>query len=361
MAEAASRPRQATRETESATTVGEFIVALARPEAGEEGHGGSAGGLGEDGHGCSEKLLGVAHQRDGAAGAGGEVGDDPVVRSDQRDADDERQREAHPFAQALVVPVEHGPVARAGAMREDGVEQKRAEEGSGNGADGERRDAEAMHEQHSADDGAEVIDERRDGLHVELLADQEHGAKDSAGEEEKLRGQQDAGELDAEGCLLRVEAGEPPVDVPGRDDLGDQNRRAKHEVHGGEDDGEGALAIGLAAGVAIAGEDGDKGDGGRAADEEVGDHVGQHEGGIEGVGCHAAAKEPHNVLHPDKANDARQEGGDHQQHGSRESRVRVRRMQNAEKARQRGARPRLRLVRRLHRRLLRWGYACHWF
>jgi hypothetical protein len=58
---------------------------------------------------------------------------------------------------------------------------------------------------------------------------------------------------------------------------------------------------------AIACEDGDEGDGGRAADEEVGDHVGQDEGGIESIGLHAATEEPDDVFDAHQADDARQE------------------------------------------------------
>ena len=105
---------------------GELEAAIARPQAGEEGHGGGAGGLGQHGHGRGEELLGVAHQRDRAADVRCEVGDDPVVGGDQRDAGHERQREAHPFAQSLVVPVENEAVARAGAVGKEPVEKKRA-------------------------------------------------------------------------------------------------------------------------------------------------------------------------------------------------------------------------------------------
>ena len=55
--------------------------------------------------------------------------------------------------------------------------------------------------QNSADDGAEAVDERRDGLHAELLADEEDGAEDASGEEAELRGKQDAGELRCRGRL----------------------------------------------------------------------------------------------------------------------------------------------------------------
>ena len=85
--------------------------------------------------------------------------------------------------------------------------------------------------------------------------------------------------------MCAIEAVEPPVDVPGREDLGQHDGRAQHQVHGGEDDRERALALGFAPGLAIAREDGDEGDGGRAADQKVRDHVGQHKGGVEASAC----------------------------------------------------------------------------
>ncbi len=108
-------------------------------------------------------------------------------------------------------------------------------------------DADFLDEQQAADDGAHAVDERRDGLHVELLAHQEHRAEDAAGKEAQLRGQQNAREQHAEIGLVRVEAVEPPAHVPGGEDFGENDGRAQHQVHGGEDDGERALAFGIAA------------------------------------------------------------------------------------------------------------------
>ncbi len=138
---------------------------------------------------------------------------------------------------------------------------------------------------------------------------------------------------DAERGLLRIEAVEPLVHVPGREELGEHDGGAEHQIHGGEDDGERALAVGFAAGIAVAGEDGDEGDGGRAADEEVGDHVGQREGGEEGIGLHAAAEEPGDVEIAHQAEDAGEQRGGHEQHGGGEDRVGVRGAQHAEQAR----------------------------
>ena len=170
-------------------------------------------------------------------------------------------------------------------MREKPIQKKRPAHGSGHGAEGKRGDADALDQQQSADDGAETVDERRHGLNRKLLAHQQHRAKDAAGEETQLRGQQNAREQHAEGGFLRVETAEPPAHEPGSKDFGQNDGRAQNQVHGGEDDGERTLAFGLAPGLAIAGEDGDEGDGGRAADEKVGDHVGQEKAALKASAC----------------------------------------------------------------------------
>ena len=116
-------------------------------------------------------------------------------------------------------------------------------------------------------------------------------------------------------AFCEVEAVEPPAHVPGRKDLGQHDGRAQHQVHGGENHRERTVGFCLATLLAIASEDGDKSDGGRAADEEIGDHVGQNEGGIEGIGLSAAAEEPDDVLDPHQPDDARQKRGHHEDHG----------------------------------------------
>ena len=232
---------------------------------------------------------------------------------------------------------------RARAARVDPVQQERAEESARGGADGQRRNAELLHQQQAADDGAQVVDERRHRLHVELLAHQQHRAEHAARKEEQLRRQQDARELHAQRRLLRVVAVEPPVDVPGRENLGQQDGRAQHDVHGAENDRERPLPLLLAAGIAIAGQDGDESDRPRPAHQEIRDHVGQHEGAVERVGGHAPAEEPEDVLDPHQADDARQEGRRHQHQGGGKRRVRVRRPQRSQRARP----PRLRSPQRL--------------
>ncbi len=93
----------------------------------------------------------------------------------------------------------------------------------------------------------ETVDERRDRLHAELLAHQQHRAEDAARKETQLRRQQNAREHYAQRCFLRIKAVEPPVHVPGREDLRQHDGAAQHQVHGGENDGERALAFCFAA------------------------------------------------------------------------------------------------------------------
>jgi hypothetical protein len=69
---------------------------------------------------------------------------------------------------------------------------------------------------------------------------------------------------------------------------------------------------------------------GRAADQEVGDHVGQNENGVEGVGLHAASEQPSNVFDVHQADDARMKRGDHEQDGGREDGVRMGGMQQVQ-------------------------------
>ncbi len=102
-----------------------------------------------------------------------------------------------------MVEVEDAVVAEAGAVGSVGVEEEWAEDGSDEGADAEGGDAHAVGEKDSAEDDAEVVNEGRDGLEGELFADEENGGEDSAREEEKLCGEENAGDAGAEDALGR--------------------------------------------------------------------------------------------------------------------------------------------------------------
>ena len=155
--------------------------------------------------------------------------------------------------------------------------------------------------------------------------------------------------LNAKCRLIGVESVEPPVDVPGSENLGQHNSHAQHQVHGGKNHGKRPLALRLASCFPITSEDGDKSDGGGAAHQKIGDQVGQNECRIEGVGLNAPAEEPDDVLDPHQPDDARQKGGRHQHDRGGKNRMRMRRPQKRQTARP----PRT-------WRGLGWNSFCHW-
>ena len=61
-------------------------------------------------------------------------------------------------------------------------------------------------QKQSADDRPQAVDQRRHGLHAELLAHQKHRAKDTAGKEKQLRRKQNAGQVNAECGLFRAQS-----------------------------------------------------------------------------------------------------------------------------------------------------------
>ncbi len=225
--------------------------------------------------------------------------------------------------------VEYGLVADAGAPGGVAVDEEGAGEGAGEGSPGERRDAEGAGEEQAAEDDAERVDQRGDALVGELLANESDGGEDTAGEEEDLAGEEDAGHLRAERGLLGA-GGEEALGVDGRQELGEQDDGAEHEQHGVEDDGEGAVAGLVLAALAVAAEDGDEADGGGASDEEVGDQVRELEGDIVGVGARTCAEGVGDVFVADETDDAGEEGEAAEEYGCGACRVLVRGPEKAE-------------------------------
>jgi len=127
-------------------------------------------------------------------------------------------------------------------------------------------------EEDGAKDDSGVVNDRGKGLIKKNFADLQTRTHDAANEEEQLRGNDDARHGGAESDFGRVVAkafvGEQ--DVLRSKDFGQQDAETEDNEHGGENDGEGAVASFFVAGFAIAVEDGDEGYGGCAADEEVG-------------------------------------------------------------------------------------------
>ena len=189
-----------------------------------------------------------------------------------------------PFAQALVAEVQMETQAHARFAGAKPVDGERPEDDACQAAPGDRRHAERPEQQHPAHNHADVVDKRRECLQGELLARQQHGAKDAADKKEQLPGQDDAGEMDAERNLggVAAEAREEDVDVEGGEQLGQQHGRAQHQHHGRKDDRQRFFSLGFTPGLAVARQHGHKGDGGGAADQEVGDVVRQLEHGGKG-------------------------------------------------------------------------------
>src|ERR1700679_95779 len=124
--------------------------------------------------------------------------------------------------------VEDGVELQPRAEGSDGIQSDRADEGSGEHAPGERVDANAAGEEDSAEDDAEVVDDGRERLVEEDLAYQQARAQHAAGEEEQLRGQQDAGEVGTQRGGRGVEAAEEEMGVEGSEDLGDYDAQPEH-------------------------------------------------------------------------------------------------------------------------------------
>lgn len=267
--------------------------------------------MSEDAHGSVEESFGDGEVGDAAGVVGGEEAEDPLVGGDERDADHKWKRETEPLDEGGMAEVEDGVVAETFACCSEGAERGGAEDDAGEDANGERVDAEALREKDGSEDDAEVVDEGCDGLVDEDFSDEEFGADDSADEEEELRGKKKPGERGGECGVLRGEAVELPMDVEGSEDFGQSHGRAEDDDHGVEDDGDGAVATLFVACCAIAVEDGDERDGRDSADEEVGEHVGQLEGSVVGVGLRACAEDVIDVFGSDETKDAGEQRRDH--------------------------------------------------
>ena len=156
-------------------------------------------------------------------------------------------------------------------------------------------------------------------------------AKDPSGEEEQLRGKENAGDAGAEDSLrggrVEVDAGEE-----WGEDFGEEDGGAEDDDHGVEDDGESSLAFGFVVVGAVAVEDGDKGDGGGTADEEVVDPLGEIEGHVVGVGVVAGAEFVGDVLVADEADDSGEERGESEEKGGGGGGVAVRGAKKSEGA-----------------------------
>ena len=173
-------------------------------------------------------------------------------------------------------------------------------------------------EEDGAEDDSGVVDEGREGLVEKDFADLEARAHDAADEEEELRGEDEAchgrAERGLEGIVTESFVGEQ--DVLGGEDFGEENADAEDDEHGGEYDGERAVAAFFVAGFAVAVEDSDERDGSGSADEEISEEVWEFEGGAVGVLSDACTEEEVDVFDADEGQESRQNGREHEEEGS---------------------------------------------
>lgn len=172
-----------------------------------------------------------------------------------------------------------------------------------------------MREEDAAEDDAGGVDQWGEGLEGELFANESDGGEDTADEEEDLAGKENARHGGAKGDDGRIVWAEV-ARVPRDEELSEAETGRKDERDGGEDDGEGTVACFDLAALAIAGEDGDEGDGSGTADEEAGDEVGKLEGDVVSVRCGAGAEGVGDVFIANEADNAGEQSEKAEQQGS---------------------------------------------
>ena len=117
---------------------------------------------------------------------------------------------------------------------------------------------------------------------------------------------------------------EVKTNVERSENLGEDNGCAEDKDHGVEDDGERALTFHLVVIGTVAVENGDEGDGGGAADEEVVDEFGEVEGDVVGVGVMADAESVGDELFAQETEYARGKSGESEEQSCRGCSVAVR-------------------------------------
>ena len=106
--------------------------------------------MADDGHWRCEKTFGIVEAGDIASAVLGEVGRDLAVKSDDGDAEHERKGETNPLAETGMFEVKDRTVSHTGAVGSVGIQEKRSEIGSGEGADTESGDAHTVGEEDSS-------------------------------------------------------------------------------------------------------------------------------------------------------------------------------------------------------------------
>ena len=272
-----------------------------------------ADGLSENSYGNCEETLGIVQPGDVADSAGGEVAKDPVIGGDQRDAQHQRDGEAHPLAEGGILHVERGTVAGADFGCSERVDQKRSGNAAGERTEGQGGDSHLASGDHSAADDEHVVDQRAECRKQKQTVREQHRGNDSSNIKEDLRGQKNAREMNAESQLLGREAVEHPTGELRGEDLGEDGACDQHRGHHRNDDGESFLGVLLALFRQKPGIDGDECDGGGAAGDDVVEPVGEGESGDVGVGLLTGAEGVGDVGLADVSDHARERDGRHQQ------------------------------------------------
>jgi hypothetical protein len=195
----------------------------------------------------------------------------PLVHGEEGDADHQRCCQQQ-VAEKVRVEGRDAQTKRHPSARVEQRVAKGSEGGAGQRSPGKSVDTEYRRQEQPARDDAGVVDERRCGLGTEATLRHQHRPKDSAADEEDLRGKDDAREPNRQRLLVGREIGE----LEDHQRLGEPpEQRSRHQCdeaqraqHRGEDAVGGLLSpFGANAGV-----EGNQGDREGADSQEVVEH-----------------------------------------------------------------------------------------
>jgi hypothetical protein len=196
-------------------------------QAREDRIGGHARGQPEDTHGHPHERLGVGQPRDRALlDERAEVAQQEVVEDDDREAEHDRQRAPQVRPQVGVPPGQHGRPPHAAADAGDQGQQERAHERAGQHAPGEAFRPERWPQQHTEDDDAPGVEQRRQGGHHVPLPRLQRGREQPSEDVEDLCRQDDSYQVGQLRVLrgiharrdVRCEPGRGPPESEGRHD-----------------------------------------------------------------------------------------------------------------------------------------------
>lgn len=149
-----------------------------------------------------------------------------------------------------------------------------------------------------------VIDQRGQRRNAELTPHEQQGRDACPAQKENLCGQDDAHKKGQPRPLLRPEAGGHHLRQPGRKGHAAKSQQGGGSRHPAENAGKKAPCVRLIL-LKPAGQQGDDGDGHKAASQQIIDDVRNHKGGEIHIGFAACAELPRNDLVARKAHEAR--------------------------------------------------------